>query len=416
MTLEAQKKSEPKCYMHIRIQSYTRIESYCFKSKARSLPNMPPEAQKKSEPKCSFISGFTCGEVKDKKPRGLTSRSHAKRPQLPATEPVPGTSRYYPVQTPDHLPATQEVAETESIPSQDPPTQTAATGDSKFKLTPGPSITSYAAIVAMEASNLRLNMTIRPNRRGQLVITAKDEQTKTYLEHQENVLKLDINERPTTIIVVYDLDLPLEPVLQHPSIITVKRCEGKRRTQPPPTKQNPTPSNLTSQQNPNPSRHAIPEPSSPPTPPPAPKLQRPPKPPSKEKRSPTHTPHTPSPLKLTFPTNSPNVTQPKQPETNPSSSAPTTHTPNISHSLKEFPNLPSTATSKSSTSRPSKQPFNRDISEYDLSACPMGALLAAISNILRNFLQSRKIKFTQKSLDDFVFDNAAQELEAHFPS
>ncbi|XP_068242417.1 uncharacterized protein [Palaemon carinicauda] len=367
-----------------------------------------------------------------KKPRGLTLRSHAKRPQPPAMEPVPGTSRDHPVHTPDHLPATQEVAETESIPSQDPPTQTAATGDSKFRLTPGPSITSYAAIVAMEASNPRLNMTIRPNRRGQLVITAKDEQTKTYLGQRENVLKLDINDRPTIIIFVYDLDLPLEPVLQYPSIITVKRCRERpeadhinwrqstrelalltypsafgapsapkstskshsdasgvkgldtinpaaqvrrsvgsaaadntppptRRTQPHPTTQNPTPS---SQQNPNPSRHSIPEPSSPPIPPHPPKPQRPPKPPSKEKRSPTHTPRTPSLLKLTSPTNSPTLTQPKQPEPNPSSSVPTTHTPNISHSLKEFPNLPSTSTSKSSASCPSKQPFNRDITKY----------------------------------------------------
>ncbi|XP_068233435.1 proteoglycan 4-like [Palaemon carinicauda] len=314
-----------------------------------------------------------------KKPRGLTSRSHAKHPTPPATEPVPGTSRHHPMKTLDHLPATQDEAETESIPSQDPPSQTEATGDSKFRLTPGPSITSYAAIVAMEASNPRLNMTIRPNRRGQLVMTAKDEQTKTNLEQQDNVLKLDINERPTTIIVVYDLDQPLEPVLQHPAIITVKRCEGKaggrshkleavhRGARPPHLSFGLWGTFRTEE-------HTIPEPSSPPTPPPAYKPERPAKPPSKEKRSPTHTPCTPSPLKLTSPNNSPNVSKPKQPEPNPSSSAPTTHTPNIFHSLKEFPNLPSTATIKSSASRPSKEPFNRDISEYDLSACPMGAL------------------------------------------
>ncbi|XP_068205619.1 uncharacterized protein [Palaemon carinicauda] len=182
---------------------------------------------------------------------------------------------------------------------------------------------------------------------------------------------------------------------------------------PPPIKHNPPPSNYTSQQNPNPSRHAIPELPSPPTPPQAPKPQRPPKPPPKAKRSPTHTP---SPLRFTSPTNPPTATQPKKPTS--SSSAPVTHTPIPFHSLKEFPNLPSsTVTSKPSASRPSKCPPIIDSSEYDLSACPMDALLAAaISNILCNFLRSRKIKFTQESLDDFVFDNTAWELRSQFPS
>ncbi|XP_068229500.1 uncharacterized protein DKFZp434B061-like [Palaemon carinicauda] len=419
-------------------------------------------------------------------------------------EPVPGTSKDHPVQTLDRPPATQEDVETENNPSQEPPSQTATTGDSKFRLTPGPSITSYTAIVAMEASNPHLNMTIRPNRRGQLVITAKDEPTKTYLEQQENNLCSNIppsslsrdvkgkpeedptNWRPSTkdlalltspsvigahsapkntlrshfdvsgvrslattkpaaqvqrsvgFAAVDNTPLPTS-IARHKTIARCPNCGGshhawhdrcphrlqriadrqgadrqynlyprqQRRTQPPPTKHNPPPSNHTSQQNLNPSRHAIPELSSPP----APKPQRPPKPSPKAKRSPTHTPHTPSALKLNSPTNSPTVTQPKKTEPNPSSSASITHTPNISYSLKEFSNITSsTVTSKSSASRPSKYPSNIDSSEYDLSACLMDDLLAAISNILRNFLRSRKIKFTQESLDDFMFDNATKEL------
>ncbi|XP_068234319.1 rho GTPase-activating protein gacJ-like [Palaemon carinicauda] len=401
----------------------------------------------------------------------------------PATEPVPGTSRDHPVQIPDHPPATQEDVENENNPSQEPPSPTATTGDSKFRLTPGPSITSYAAIVAMEASNPHLNMTIRPNRRGQLNLCSNIPPSSLSRNVKGKPEVNPTNWRPST----RDLALPTYPLAfgahsapkstsrshfdasgvrslatTNPAV-QVQRSVGfvaadntplptvlpgiKQGTKPSPaalTVEDPImlgmidaptdfrelltakeqtatttsihvnrvershlqlnktpPSNNTSQQNPNPSRHAIPEPSSPPTLPPAPKPQRPPKPPSKAKRSPTHTLCTPSPLKLTSPTNSLNVTQPKQPEPNPSSSAPITHTSNISHSLREFP---STVTSKSSASRPSKHPLNIYSSKYDLSACPMDALLAAISNILRNFLRSRKIKFTQESLDDFVFD------------
>ncbi|XP_068229504.1 soluble scavenger receptor cysteine-rich domain-containing protein SSC5D-like [Palaemon carinicauda] len=380
--------------------------------------------------------------------------------------------------------SSQEHVETENNPSQEPPSQTATTGDFKFRLTPGPSITSYTAIVAMEASNPHLNKTIRPNHRGQLVITAKDEPTKTYLEQQENNLCSNIppsslsrdvkgkpeedptNWRPSTkdlalltspsafgahsapkntlrshfnVSGVRSLattkpaaqvqrsvgfaaadNTPLPTVLpgikQSPAALTVEdpimlgmidvptdfselqtareQTANTASIHVSRVERNHLQLNITLHHSTTPPNKilTLPELSSSP----APKPQRPPKPPPKAKRSPTHTPRTPSPLKLNSPTNSPTVTQPKKPEPNPSSSAPITHTPNISYSLKEFPNITSsTVTSISSASRPSKYPSNIDSSEYDLSACLMDDLLAAISNILRNFLRSCKIKFTQ---------------------
>ncbi|XP_068201464.1 uncharacterized protein [Palaemon carinicauda] len=488
-----------------------------------------------------------------KKPRCLTLRSHKNLHKSPAIEqePVPGTFRDFQEETlerpvtPDEVEDDDEVhQDTEDNPTQEPPALQSndnTSNSAKYRLTPGLYTTSYAAVAAMEASIPHLNMTIRPSRRGQLVISAQDLPTNTFLEQQENVRKLDFTDRPTTIIIVYDLDLPLEPVLQHPFILTAKRCEGRagRRshkleessrdppplppplsspsasgapfapgsisrnllgasaarslattraaalvqrsvecvvagitlppialpgtrldTTPPPTariaedliilgmtdvpfgfsglqtvreqivsttfthvshveysdlklttplRQPTTPLH---QPNPNPCRDAIPELPSPPSLHPVSKPQRPPKPPPKSKRSPSRTPSTPSPLIFTSP---PTLPEPKKSSS--SLSAPVTHISSSSHSLREFLNLPTPAVrSKPIASCPAKPALNIDNNIYTLSACPMDAILAAISNLLRSFLQPRKIKCTQKSLDDFILENAALELNAQFPS
>ncbi|XP_068247965.1 uncharacterized protein [Palaemon carinicauda] len=75
----------------------------------------------------------------------------------------------------------------------------------------------------------------------------------------------------------------------------------QRRTYQPPTNHAPPPTNRISRQNPNPSRHAIPEFPSPPSLPPARKPQHPPRLPPKSKRSPSHTPFMPSPVGFTSP-------------------------------------------------------------------------------------------------------------------
>ncbi|XP_068212585.1 uncharacterized protein [Palaemon carinicauda] len=279
--------------------------------------------------------------------------------ESPATEPILGTSRDHPGQTSNRPPAAQEEVDTDNNPTQQPPSQQ-ATDDTKFRPTPGPCITSYAAIVAMEASNLHFNMTIRPNSRGQLVITAKDQPTNTFHEQQDNVLKLDISETPTTIIIVSLAttkdaaqvrsfveftaadstllptallgprndtkplataqtveDLNMLGMIDVPTDFSVSQTARRPPIQhlptsatsnaPPPINHNPPPSNRTSQPNTNPSRHAIPELPSPPAPPHllAPKPQRPPRPPPKARGSPTRAPSTPSPLRYTSPPNPP---------------------------------------------------------------------------------------------------------------
>ncbi|XP_068234397.1 MEF2-activating motif and SAP domain-containing transcriptional regulator-like [Palaemon carinicauda] len=130
------------------------------------------------------------------KPRCLTLRSYRKNTtstNQPVIEPVPETSRDVQEETYEHLKVGKEAEptaaeekrkeddednhDTDYNPAQQPPPQqtTDSTSHSKrFRLTPGPT---------------------RPP------------------------------DKPTTIIIAYDLDLPLEPVINHPSIPTAMRCE-----------------------------------------------------------------------------------------------------------------------------------------------------------------------------------------------
>ncbi|XP_068250345.1 AP2-associated protein kinase 1-like [Palaemon carinicauda] len=283
------------------------------------------------------------------KPRSLTLRSHKKKPTLssqPAMEPIQEALKDH-IEETEQNPINQEEAaaeeddddqDTATQPAQQPPPQQTTTITSnqptRFRFTPGPNTTSYAAIAAMEARNLHLNMTISsPSATGGPSTRKSTSQIPSHAPGVRNLVTTGTAAQArSSVQFAAAADSTLQPtaapgsrpdstpLLRAPTAEDLTMLDGRDALQdfralPIPREQiaiatcshveqtslQPTTPHLKLTVPPKPSKHAMPDLSSPPRPFPELKLQSPPRHPPKSQRSPTHTLSTPSPLRFTSP-------------------------------------------------------------------------------------------------------------------